>query len=207
MLGGKRVFTTPLTRNTLSTNITTNITNVEFPLAEGGGQSWRLDSSLNSPSSVIGLFYADSGFFDGKNLDFWRIGSKPFLWRILKTGEKARSRHVTEPLCISQREKVKREILSFWWSSFCLNLIVGNGPRGSISFTLGCGGGSINSVKRSKTLPTGVFATSRPRGWGLLVTERCVLNHHNWTGSFKMKRFEIFCSDPSLYTSRMAREV
>ncbi len=28
------------------------------------------------------------------------------------------------------------------------------------------------------------------------TTERCVLNHHNWTGSFKMKRFEIFCSDP-----------
>ena len=69
-------------------------------------------------------------------------------------------------------------------------------PRGSNSFTLGCGGGSINSGKRSKTLPTGVFATSRPRGWGLLVTDRCVLNHHNWTGSFKMKRFEIFCSDP-----------
>ena len=37
-----------------------------------------------------------------------------------------------------------------------------------------------------------------PRGsrWGLLVTDRCVLNHHNRTGSFKMKRFEIFCSDP-----------
>jgi len=33
LLGEKRVFTTPLTRNTLSTNITTNITNVEFPLA------------------------------------------------------------------------------------------------------------------------------------------------------------------------------
>ena len=33
LLGGKTVFTTPLTRNTLSTNITTNITNVEFPLA------------------------------------------------------------------------------------------------------------------------------------------------------------------------------
>ena len=79
-------------------------------------------SSLNSPNSGIGLFYAESGFFDGKNLDFWRIGSKPFLWRILKTGEKAICRHVTEPLCISQREKVKREILSFWWSSFCLNL-------------------------------------------------------------------------------------
>ena len=85
-----------------------------------------------------------------------------------------------------------------------VDLIVGNGPPGSISFTLGCGGGSINSVKRSKTLPTGVFATSRPRGWGLLVTERCVLNHHNWTGSFKMKRFEIFCSDP--FTHQMARE-
>ena len=55
---------------------------------------------------------------------------------------------------------------------------------------------SINSVKRSKTLPTGIFGTSRPRGWGLLVTERCVLNHHNRTGSFKTKRFEIFCSDP-----------
>ena len=32
-------------------------------------------------------------------------------------------------------------------------LIVGNGPRGSISFTLGCGGGSINSVKRSNNPP------------------------------------------------------
>jgi hypothetical protein len=73
-------------------------------------------SSLNSPNSGIGLFYADSGFFDGKNLDFWRIGSKPFLWRILKTGEKAICRHVTEPLCISQREKVKRGILSCRWS-------------------------------------------------------------------------------------------
>jgi hypothetical protein len=29
-------------------------------------------SSINSPSSGIGLFYADSGFFDGKNLDFWQ---------------------------------------------------------------------------------------------------------------------------------------
>ena len=29
-----------------------------------------------------------------------------------------------------------------------------------------------------------------------MVTDRCVLNHHNRTGSFKMKRFEIFCSDP-----------
>jgi hypothetical protein len=37
---------------------------------------------------------------------------------------------------------------------------------------------------------------SLARGWGLLVTDRCVLNHHNRTGSFKMKRFEIFCSDP-----------
>ena len=36
-------------------------------------------SSLNSPSSGIGLFYADSGFFDGKNRVLWRIGSKPFL--------------------------------------------------------------------------------------------------------------------------------
>ena len=31
------------------------------------------------PSSGIGLFYADSGFFDGKNRVLWRIGSKPFL--------------------------------------------------------------------------------------------------------------------------------
>ncbi|MFN9687179.1 MAG: hypothetical protein ACK583_18175, partial [Cyanobacteriota bacterium] len=45
-----------------------------------------LPSSLNSPNSDIGLFYAESGFFDGKNLDFWRIGSNPFLCRILKTG-------------------------------------------------------------------------------------------------------------------------
>ncbi len=38
---------------------------------------------------VLGSFMRSLGFFDGKNLDFWRIGSKPFLWRILKTGEKA----------------------------------------------------------------------------------------------------------------------
>ena len=50
-------------------------------------------------------FYADSGFFDGKNRVFWRIGSKPFLWRILKTGEKARFRNVIEPLCISHVKK------------------------------------------------------------------------------------------------------
>jgi hypothetical protein len=62
-------------------------------------------------------FYADSGFFDGKNRVFWRIGSKPFLWRILKTGEKARFRNVIEPLCISHVKKVKREILSFWFST------------------------------------------------------------------------------------------
>ena len=30
----------------------------------------------------------------------------------------------------------------------------------------------------------------------LLDTEGCVLNHHNRTGSFKMERFEIVCSDP-----------
>ena len=62
-------------------------------------QSWGL--SLNSPNSGIGLFYADSGFFDGKNRVFWRIGSKPFLWGILKTGEKARCKtprvSTTEP--------------------------------------------------------------------------------------------------------------
>ena len=59
-------------------------------------------------SSGIGLFYADSGFFDGKNRVFWRIGSKPFLWRILKTGEKARCRNVIEPLYLHD-EKVERE--------------------------------------------------------------------------------------------------
>ena len=69
-----------------------------------------------TPNSGFDLFYADSGFFDGKNRVLWRIGSKPFLWRILKTGEKAICRHVTEPLCISQREKVKRGILSCRWS-------------------------------------------------------------------------------------------
>ena len=36
-------------------------------------------SSLNSLNSGIGLFYANSGLFDGKNRFFWRIGSKPFL--------------------------------------------------------------------------------------------------------------------------------
>ncbi len=35
------------------------------------------------------------------------------------------------------------------------NLIVGIGPRGSNSFTLGCGGGSINSGKRSNNPPGG----------------------------------------------------
>jgi hypothetical protein len=33
------------------------------------------DSSLNSPNSGIGLFYADSGFFDGNIRFFGRIGS------------------------------------------------------------------------------------------------------------------------------------
>ena len=32
---------------------------------------------------------------------FCRIGSKPFLWWILKTWEKARNRNVIEPFCIS----------------------------------------------------------------------------------------------------------
>jgi hypothetical protein len=72
------------------------------------------------PNSGIGLFYADPGFFDGKNRVFWRIGSKPFLWRILKTGQKARCRNVIEPLCISENvieplcisEKVEREVHS-----------------------------------------------------------------------------------------------
>jgi hypothetical protein len=31
------------------------------------------------------LFYAESGFFDGNIRFFGRIGSKPFLWFILKT--------------------------------------------------------------------------------------------------------------------------
>ncbi len=39
-----------------------------------------LGSSLNSPNSGIGLFFADSGFFDGKNRVFWRIGSKPSFY-------------------------------------------------------------------------------------------------------------------------------
>ncbi len=67
------------------------------PASPRGG--WYFSySSLNSPNSDIGLFYAESGFFDGKNLDLWRIGSKPFLWRILKTGGKARFRNVIESL-------------------------------------------------------------------------------------------------------------
>ena len=61
--------------------------------------------ALRRLNSGIGLFYAESGFFDGKNRVFWRIGSKPFLWRILKTGEKARFRNVIEPLCISHVKK------------------------------------------------------------------------------------------------------
>jgi hypothetical protein len=37
LLGGKRVFTIPLTRNTLSTNVSTNITTVDFPYTEECG--------------------------------------------------------------------------------------------------------------------------------------------------------------------------
>ncbi len=64
-----------------------------------------------------GLFYGDSGFFDGKNFDFWPIGSKPFLWRILKTGGKARFRNSNRTIVNLPREKVEREVLSCRWSS------------------------------------------------------------------------------------------
>ena len=65
-------------------------------------QCERLPSSLNSPDSGIVLFYADCGFFDGKNRVFCRIGSKPFLRRILKPGEKARCRNVIEPFSVKK---------------------------------------------------------------------------------------------------------
>ena len=61
-------------------------------------------------------------------------------------------------------------------------------PRGYISFTLGCGGGSINSAKRSKTLPTGVFATSRPRGWGLFCTRSLRIQKITQTSSNTLPR-------------------
>ena len=47
------------------------------------------------------------------------------------------------------------------------DLIVGKTPRGSLSFTLGCGGGSINSVKRSNNcykLHLGAKTGRRTRG-------------------------------------------
>jgi hypothetical protein len=55
LLGEKRVFTTPLTRNTLSTNITTNITNVEFPLAGTKAKlfAWDRRSFVNSFKILI----------------------------------------------------------------------------------------------------------------------------------------------------------
>jgi hypothetical protein len=43
-----------------------------------------------------------------------RIGSKPFLWWILKTREKARYRNVIEPLCISC--VAESEILRAMWN-------------------------------------------------------------------------------------------
>jgi hypothetical protein len=39
-----------------------------------------LETLYCCPNSGIVLFYTDSGFFDGKNRGFGRIGSKPFLW-------------------------------------------------------------------------------------------------------------------------------
>jgi len=41
---------------------------------------------------ILCQYGTESVFFDGKNLDFCRIGSKPFLWRILKTGERPKFR-------------------------------------------------------------------------------------------------------------------
>ncbi len=56
------------------------------------------------------VFYAESGFFDGKNLDFWRIGSKPFLWRILKTGKRRYALHITlYPSIRSYRSSIRME--------------------------------------------------------------------------------------------------
>ena len=73
------------------------------------------------------------------------------------------------------------------------NLIVGIGPPGVRFFHTGV---RRRKYKLGQTKQNPSDGGLWPRGWGLLVTERCVLNHHNWTGSFKMKRFEIFCSDP-----------
>ena len=68
----------------------------------------------------------------------------------------------------------------------CAQRITGNGPQE--------GPRGMNSVKRSKTLPTGVFGRSLATGvgsfgYGAMRFKKSQL------GSFKMKRFEIFCSD------------
>ena len=57
--------------------------------------SWR--SSPRFPSLLL-----QCGFFDGNIRFFCRIGSKPFLWWILKTWERARCRNVIETLWISR---------------------------------------------------------------------------------------------------------
>ena len=75
-------------------------------------------------------------------------------------------------------------------------MIVGIGPPGVQFFHTGV---RRRKYKLGQTKQNPSDGGLWPRGWGLLVTERCVLNHHNRTGSFKMKRFEI--------CSRMAREV
>ena len=61
-----------------------------------------LAKHLMGTDTGIGLLSADSGFFDGNIRVSCRIGSKPFLWWILKTCEKARYRNVIEQLCISR---------------------------------------------------------------------------------------------------------
>ena len=73
------------------------------------------------------------------------------------------------------------------------NLIVGNGPPGVHFFHTGV---RRRKYKLGQTKQNPSDGGLWPRGWGLLVTDRCVLNYHNRTGSFKMKRFEFFCSDP-----------
>ena len=82
-----------------------------------GGASKVLYNARKARRGEDGLFYGDSGFFDGKNFDFWPIGSKPFLWRILKTGGKARFRNSNRTIVNLPREKVEREVLSCRWSS------------------------------------------------------------------------------------------
>jgi hypothetical protein len=110
-------------------------------------------------------------------------------------------RHKNQRLCETVRGKLLIQCFSKSTVSLYIyiyiyiqaNLIVGNGPPGVHFFHTGV---RRRKYKLGQTKQNPSHRGLWPRGWGLLVTDRCVLNHHNRTGSFKMKRFEIFCSDP-----------